>query len=207
MQLNESKDWEEIPKFDSKGIKAYKKVDEKSNIFYIKAVATNIKCCANNLLEWLYNPENTPETDPMFKSGEIAEKFDDDNMIYYAQYTVPWPMSHRDFVYLYSKGWTKEKLGIMCAVSVIHDAYPEGEGKSKGHVRGEIVETGCIVKDLGKPEDKKSEFTYIVCVNPRGWIPNFIINSVAGDQALNVHRAEKYWNKHEDKNPKVPILK
>jgi len=202
---NETDGWEELTKFEKKGFKAYKKHDEKSNIFYIKAVGI-IRCSANTLLEWLYDPISLPETDPMFKKGDIVEEFDKDHMIYYGQWSLPWPMWHRDFIFSWNKTWTKEGIGIGAAISVVHPKYPEGEGVSKGHVRGEIIETGVVVKDLGKPEDLKSEFCYIVCVNPRGWIPNFLINIVAADQALNIHRTIKYWKKNEDKDPKAPTL-
>jgi len=152
------------------------------------------------------DPKNIPDTDPMYKKRHIVEEFDKDNMIFYGQWSLPWPMWHRDFCYIWSKSWTKEGLGIGAAVSVNHPKYLEGEGDCKGHVRGEIIETGVVVRDLGKPEDLKSEFSYIVCVNPRGWIPNFLINIVASDQALNVSRTIKYWNEKEDKDPKAPKL-
>jgi len=171
-------------------VKAFKKHDEKTNIFYIKA-SGEVNCSANTLLDWLYNVDNIAETDPMYKKGEIVEKFDDDNIIFYGQWSAPWPIWHRDFVYLWSKNWTKDGCGIGAGISVLHSGFVEGEGKCKGHVRAEIVETGFVVKDLGKPQDKKSEFSYIVCINPRGWIPNFIVNIVASDQALNVYSTIK----------------
>ena len=110
------------------------------------------------------------------------------------------------FSSIWSKTWTKEGYGIATAVSIIHSQYQEGVGPCKGHVRGEFIETGFIVKDLGKPEEFQSEFSYIICANPRGWIPNFVVNSVAADQALIVYRTIKYWDKIKDNNPKSPKL-
>ena len=69
-------------------------------------------------------------------------------------------MWHRDFIYLWSKGWTKDGIGVMSAGSVIHPKFPEGEGKCKSHVRGEIIETGCILKTIGKPEENRFFFYF-----------------------------------------------
>ena len=43
LKQNDSNDWEEISKFEKKGIRAFKKVDEASSIFYIKSVG-EINC-------------------------------------------------------------------------------------------------------------------------------------------------------------------
>jgi hypothetical protein len=158
LKLSNTDDWEEISKFEKKGIKAYKKIDDASNILYIKSVGI-INSEIKKVYEWVFDPKTIPDTDPMFKSGEIVEQFDEDSMIYFGQWSLPWPMWHRDFIYLWSKEF-KDGIGIMSAGSIIHPKFPEGEGKSKSHVRGEIIETGFIFKTVGKPEDNKYFFFF-----------------------------------------------
>jgi len=189
-----------------KGIQTYFKYMNDSPIVYMKAVAPEIPCSANTLLNWMYSPASTKEMDQMFLGEKLVHKYDDDNIINYVKYSTPWPLWPRDFVYLWTKRWTKEGYGIACALSVIHPEFQEGVGECQGFVRGELVETGMVVKDLGDPSDKKSSLTYVVCCNPRGWIPSMVVNSVAGNQAMNCIRIKERFEKVGDTDPRPPPL-
>jgi len=202
---NSDEGWEPINKGADKGIKAFKKTDPKSPIVMIKSTA-ELRCSANTLLNWCYNTDNVPLADPMYKGGEDVEIFDENNKIFHGKWGAPWPASPRDFVYTWSKKWRNDGYGLATAISILHPNYDEGKGSCKGYVRGELIETGFVLKDIGKPEDKKSLFTYILCINPRGWIPTSIVNMVAGDQALNCVRMKDYWDKNEDTDPKPPPI-
>ena len=70
------------------------------------------------------------------------------------------------------------------------------------------METGCVIRDIGNPEDLKSEYIYVVCINPRGWIPTFIVNMVAAEQALNCVRVKEHFLEEDNKDtdPKAPPL-
>lgn len=71
-----------------------------------------------------------------------------------------------------------KRYGVCCAQSILHPEYKEGEGECEGFVRGELVETGMVIKDVGAYDDKKCTMIYMVCVNPRGWIPAMVRNLI-----------------------------
>lgn len=100
--------WEQSSTGEDKGIKTYFKYMKDSPIVYMKAISPVINCCANTLLEWIYSPESTKEMDEMFLSQKLLKKYDDDNNIFYAKYSAPWPIWPRDFTFLWNKRWTKE---------------------------------------------------------------------------------------------------
>jgi hypothetical protein len=100
--------WDYSTTGEDKGIKTYFKYMKDSPIVYMKAISPVINCCANTLVEWIYSPESTKQMDEMFLSQTLLKRYDDDNNIFYAKYSAPWPIWPRDFTFLWNKRWTKD---------------------------------------------------------------------------------------------------
>ena len=94
--------------------------------------------------------------------------------IAYQHYNLSWPVSDRDYV-IESK-WTvikdmKLPTAVLSIKSIIRDDVPE----IKGRVRGQLDR---LVYKLEKLESNKTKVTVEVMVNPKGLLPNFMINLI-----------------------------
>ena len=92
--------------------------------------------------------------------------------IAYQHYNLSWPVSDRDYV-IESK-WTVMKniklhTAILSIKSIIRDDVPEIEGR----VRGQLYR---LVYKLEKLESNQTRVTVEIMVNPKGLLPNFMIN-------------------------------
>ena len=116
-------------------------------------------------IEWVsrLEEENRLEGNP-FSYRSIA----------YQHYNLSWPVSDRDYV-IESK-WTvikdmKLPTAVLSIKSIIRDDVPE----IKGRVRGQLDR---LVYKLEKLESNKTQVTVEVMVNPKGLLPNFMINLI-----------------------------
>ena len=94
--------------------------------------------------------------------------------IAYQHYNLSWPVSDRDYV-IESK-WTVMKdmklpTAILSIKSIIRDDVPEIEGR----VRGQLDN---LVYKLEKLKSNQTRVTVEIMVNPKGLLPNFMINLI-----------------------------
>ena len=94
--------------------------------------------------------------------------------IAYQHYNLLWPVSDRDYV-IESK-WTVMKdmklpTAILSIKSIIRDDVPEIEGR----VRGKLDR---LVYKLEKLKSNQTRVTVEIMVNPKGLLPNFMINLI-----------------------------
>lgn len=92
----------------------------------------------------------------------------------YQHYNLSWPVSDRDYV-IESK-WTvikdmKLPTAILSIKSIIRDDVPEIEGR----VRGQLDR---LVYKLEKLKSNQTRVTVEIMVNPKGLLPNFMINLI-----------------------------
>ena len=116
-------------------------------------------------IEWVsrLEEENRLEGNP-FSYRSIA----------YQHYNLSWPVSDRDYV-IESK-WTVMKdmklpTAILSIKSIIRDDVPEIEGR----VRGQLDP---LVYKLEKLKSNQTRVTVEIMVNPKGLLPNFMINLI-----------------------------
>ena len=104
--------------------------------------------------------------------------------IAYQHYNLSWPVSDRDYV-IESK-WTVMKdmklpTAILNINSIIRDDVPEIEGR----VRGQLDR---LVYKLEKLESNQTRVTVEIMVNPKGLLPNFMINLIQKDWPITTLR-------------------
>ena len=104
--------------------------------------------------------------------------------IAYQHYNLSWPVSDRDYV-IESK-WsvmkdTKLPTAILSIKSIIRDDVPEIEGR----VRGQLDR---LVYKLEKLESNQTRVTVEIMVNPKGLLPNFMINLIQKDWPITTLR-------------------
>jgi len=82
-------------------------------------------------------------------------------------------LANREFIFLENRTYSEQDGYVVACITVPYD-YPV----VIGFVRGEMLPSGWVVKEI---EPNVCEVTYIAQVDPKGWIPPFIVNWVATD--------------------------
>ena len=94
--------------------------------------------------------------------------------IAYQHYNLSWPVSDRDYVIESKWSVMKDKklpTVILSIKSIVRDSVPEIEGR----VRGQLYR---LVYKLEKLESNQTRVTVEIMVNPKGLLPNFMINLI-----------------------------
>eukprot|EP00696_Hemimastix_kukwesjijk_P008744 gnl/Hemi2/21048_TR6989_c0_g1_i1.p1 gnl/Hemi2/21048_TR6989_c0_g1~~gnl/Hemi2/21048_TR6989_c0_g1_i1.p1 ORF type:complete len:227 (+),score=51.33 gnl/Hemi2/21048_TR6989_c0_g1_i1:88-768(+) len=144
--------------------------------------------------------------DKMFlpeKARGMIQTFDARTHVYHAAFKLPFPMTDRDFVWLAyddvvdqtgnptPTGNTVDKIGVSIGWSIEHPSVPE----NSSFIRGSINVSGYIWTP--GVEAGTCNLSYIVQCDPHGWIPKWVVNLVAADQAENVKRVQKYFKQRQ----------
>lgn len=124
-------------------------------------------------------PENLKLIDPMCLMTKDVHIFDDFHRVLTATFKMPWPVYPRDFVWYNVDYVLADGTYVTTGKSCTHKDAPE----VSGNVRGEIRATGYVVQAIpGKPD--MCHMTYVVQVDPKGWLPTTVVNYAAAEQAF-----------------------
>eukprot|EP00002_Diphylleia_rotans_P030113 TRINITY_DN6171_c1_g1_i3.p1 TRINITY_DN6171_c1_g1~~TRINITY_DN6171_c1_g1_i3.p1 ORF type:complete len:1024 (+),score=176.13 TRINITY_DN6171_c1_g1_i3:140-3073(+) len=119
------------------------------------------------------------EWDPMYKEGAVVEVLDENHRILYISFEaqlLTWP---RDFCVIEARRIDTQKNQYHIAfLSTSHPSAPE----FSGYVRGEVLYGGYKIE--AGPNPGQTSFCYCLALNPRGWIPVSVSNSVISKQPL-----------------------
>jgi len=183
------------------GTPVYLQKPEGEKLYLIRGDATGLKINSTRLYEWLFPSTSLSDCDEMHIKGTAVdvEEFDSTHVICYGVWKMYWPLWNRDFVWYQLGKLNVDDKGthVIVSRSVDHQKYPE----QKGIVRGEILETGYIIRPNASDPRNKSDLSYVVQVDPRGYIPSWAVNMVAADQAKNVLRVKKYFEVNQAPPP------
>ena len=108
------------------------------------------------------------------KETRLEENPSSYRSIAYQHYNLSWPVSDRD--YIIESKWTVTKnmklpTAILSIKSITRDDVPEIEGR----VRGQLYR---LMYKLEKLESNQTRVTVEIMVNPKGLLPNFMINLI-----------------------------
>jgi len=121
--------------------------------------------------------------DDMFLGGTYKIELTPTVRVCNYKFSAPWPVASRDFVIIAGEKITDDGLFVTVVNSIERDDIPVEEG----FVRGMLKSSGFVIKPLdndpvtGKP---RCEITYLVQLNPMGWIPTIVVNTVNVSQPL-----------------------
>jgi len=116
--------------------------------------------------------------------------------IYWMKFASPgggWVIANRDFCVLGALKYIDNGRSLVCFTQSIE--YPKCP-PVQGFVRGELKATGSLVETV---DDQNVAVTYVVQLDPKGWIPPWMSNTVGDEQPLNVAAMRKYF---EEVHPK-----
>jgi hypothetical protein len=120
--------------------------------------------------------------DEMFLGARYHLEVTPNIRVTYYAFKAPWPVTSRDFVVLAGEELTEDGLFVSVVNSIEREDVPEQDG----FVRAILKSTGFVVKPLENDENGKPrcQVTYIVQLNPMGWIPTMVVNIVNVAQPL-----------------------
>lgn len=120
--------------------------------------------------------------DPAFIGGHYHMEVSENVRLVYYSFKAPWPVTNRDFFVCAGEKITDDGIVLSAVSSIEREDCPEKEG----FVRGILGPSGFIVKPLENEDDGRPRcmVTYLAQVNPMGWIPAMIVNTVNVEQPM-----------------------
>jgi hypothetical protein len=190
--------WESLGSRD--GFEHYRIRLPNSGVMLMKGIGI-IQAGADQIARALMDPTRRSDWDTLFKERNVIENLhdnglDDRTLISHLKFKTPVPLVQaRDFCTLATVKVNRETgHGFFFSKSVLHPLVPE----SKDYVRGDLMASGFVVEPLG---NGLSRFTYLVQVDPKGWIPSWISNVVSNHQFLTLPKIRNYILKYNNVVP------
>jgi len=146
--------------------------------------------------------ELTGSWDSFFKGGRVVECFDNNHQILHSRYSLDAPLVRdREFVFLETFKEYEDGSIVVCCFSVERDDVPP----LPTCVRGEMILSGWIITPL-RTDCEVCDVTYVVHVDPKGWIPSVVVNFVAIEEPLSINRLRMFLEKRR-KNPYATLYR
>lgn len=176
IQLVNSDDWTDLG--IKKTIKCLQKVVRGNKIllgtclmeFSIEAIENYLKDTRNKFA-W----------EPLLLNSEILFDFGETKVMHEV-FKAPWPVSRRDFVFVVKS----ERVGD--DVLLVGKSLDAGVPENQGVVRAECINSGFYLK---KVENLLTEVKYLVCIDPKGYIPKVFTNLAASQQLMCLNEIRK----------------
>jgi hypothetical protein len=176
---------------EESGVRIYRLKGTEGSFTAVKGV-TFIKKSPSELANFVfYTAENRSKWDDSFENGRTVEVLTDDaatgtkaQVEYSAYKSGSMMVTNRDFCTGRLLGKLPNDEGYyIVATSVEHKDCPE----VKGFVRAESKQSGWVFRAV--PEQPGvTAVTSVTCVDPKGWIPAAVVNSVATKNPLSLAR-------------------
>lgn len=158
---------------DENGIQVYSIGMQNTAIVKARAIAI-INAPLEKIQRLVDNLPQRTQWVPYLKHSKIIENISATEHIEYSLFSAPWPASNRDFVYRVqrSQQQTDDQLQLSYRMrSVNHDVMP----LQPGLIRGEIFSS---VYRLTQISAGQTRVELIYHADPRGWLPNWIVNII-----------------------------
>ena len=160
--------WQKIR--EENGVVIYSQAVDGTDLFKIKAqIIINVNM--EKIQSYIDDVSNRKQWVPYIKEVRILEEFSDTEKLEYSFFTAPWPASDRDFIYR-QRLLYKDNRKIIFIHSVEESALmPEQDGV----VRADLIESQYTLTAL---TDSQTKVELIFYADPKGWLPNWIINKI-----------------------------
>ncbi|CAG9312302.1 unnamed protein product [Blepharisma stoltei] len=174
--INGQRNWEHLG--DDNNVESDRLMTE-SGIHLIKAVGL-INRTPQQIFDVIWDYQHKSEWDDMCLENILVQEFTPDFRVQYQRFWAPWPINQRDFVFA-SKVIRTDGDILITGKSIETELAPE----KSGIVRGSINTSGFYLQSLG---ENLTRITYLVCVDPKGSIPTWVVNQLGKRQCQIVHK-------------------
>ncbi len=165
---NAIKIWKQVT--DDNGIQVYTREMAYSSIVKSKA-RTVINAPLNDIKMILDDVDHRHEWIPFLVLSKTLVEYKNNKKVEYSHFYAPWPASDRDFVYEIELISAENNKLIYTMKSVESVLMPVNNSK----IRADLFETTYV---LTKIDDNTTEVVLIYHADPKGWLPNWIINII-----------------------------
>mmetsp|Transcript_14824 Transcript_14824/g.40683 ORF Transcript_14824/g.40683 Transcript_14824/m.40683 type:complete len:358 (-) Transcript_14824:64-1137(-) len=175
--------------FGSKATKRYSASIEGSPLKLFKGVSV-VEASVGEFFQFMADIPNFKRTmaiaDTMFVDGASVGHMEAHHATMQLSFKMPMGIPYRDFCLENLVVMLDEGTVLSLAQSVERLDVPE----KPPFVRGTVLASGYLAKSIGQ---NRCELTYVVQVDPKGWLPKWVVNLVAVDQTDNVTRIADYF--------------
>lgn len=175
-QLIDSEDWTDLGV--KRGVKCLQRVNgDRKVLLGVSLMEFRIEVIENYLKEI----KNKFVWEPLLVSSDVLLDFGDCKVMHEV-FRAPWPVSRRDFVFVVKS----ERIGedVLLVGKSLDAGVPEG----RGVVRAECINSGFYLK---KVEEFVTEVKYLVCIDPKGYIPKVFTDFAASQQLMCLNEIRK----------------
>ncbi|CAG9312305.1 unnamed protein product [Blepharisma stoltei] len=151
--------------------------------FIVKSSGT-INKSGQIVYDTMWDDTNKLQWNPRCKESKILHEFDSRIKIIYNSFKSPWPVTNRDFVFA-AKSVSLGDDALIVLISITTALCPE----KKGFVRGEMKSSGYLVHPV---DENSCVLTSIISTDPKGSIPQSVVNKVQEEQTLAVHKIGEF---------------
>lgn len=154
-----------------------------TGLYYIKGVG-DMNYPAESIYTKVDEYATKKQWDEMFIEGRTVQRFNDHASVSYELFSAPWPVTNRDFLFGSYVQKTPELI-VSAGFSVEHPSVPP----VKNAVRAQMDIGGFIYRALSPAQTR---VTYILYMDPRGSIPQMVVNSSQKKQTQNISRIRTF---------------
>jgi len=168
--------WDKVS--DDQGFTLYEKPIAGAEQHLVKTEGS-LNVSVQKALDTVYdtNIETRKKWDTEVEFYNIVEKINDKMILAHIGFHTPFPVTCRDFATLRCTAADDDGTRYMWTVSVVNSNIPvHKDGK---YVRGVIIVSGFVIKPIDGESDKCS-ITNVNQVDPKGWIPGWVVNMGKG---------------------------
>jgi len=151
-------------------IRVYILENNSSDIVKAKA-RTIVNSPINKIKSMLDDISHRHEWIPYLKNSIALSEYKNNKRIEYSHFSAPWPASDRDFVYQIELMSKSNKQLVYKMRSTESSSMPE----NKNRIRAELYESIYTLTALNK---ETTVVDLVFHADPKGWLPNWIINIV-----------------------------
>lgn len=155
---------------DKNGIRVYTLESTHSKIVKAKA-QININAPLIKIKSILDDVTHRHQWIPFLNISKTLTQYNNDKRIEYSHFHAPWPASDRDFVYEIELVKKTDTMIVYKMQSIASSLMPLNDDK----VRADLFET---IYTLTVKSDGSTDVELIYHADPKGWIPNWIINII-----------------------------
>lgn len=153
--------------FNEDGIRVYKKTNHQGPVIPLM-VKAELHHPLEIIMSALGDSENRKNWVPRQSASKLLKKNNEFDRIEYSVTEVPWPFNDREFVYR-----ARTVIDAKNKTITIHMHSVPWAPFKNGHVRGHMEDGSMIIKQI---TPNVFEFTMMFESDPKGMIPNWLIN-------------------------------